>query len=135
MIKANRNQLGNVRNPYQGPVKKVLCVCSAGLLRSPSMADLLHAEFGLNTRACGSSKDFALIPITEALIYWAEEIVFVNHDNYDDLDEEEKELLRVLEKPISILSIPDDYDWGNLILKEIIFDQYVSRVKLNGQDL
>lgn len=30
MIKANRNQLGNVGNQFQGTTKKILCVCSAG---------------------------------------------------------------------------------------------------------
>lgn len=34
MIKSNRNAMGNAANPYQGNYKKVLCVCSAGLLRS-----------------------------------------------------------------------------------------------------
>lgn len=74
MQKAKRNQLGNTTNPYQGPAKKVLCVCSAGLLRSPTMAQVLAERVGYNTRACGTSQEYALIPVTEALLFWADEI-------------------------------------------------------------
>jgi len=35
MIKGKRNQLANVGNRFQTQVKKVVVVCSAGLLRSP----------------------------------------------------------------------------------------------------
>lgn len=80
MQKAKRNQLGNTTNPYQGPAKKVLCVCSAGLLRSPTMAQVLANTKGYNTRACGTSQDYALIPITEALLFWAEEIHLVKDE-------------------------------------------------------
>ena len=55
-MNSNYNRLGNSRNIYQGKDKRVLCVCSAGLLRSPTAANVLHKEFGYNTRACGSLK-------------------------------------------------------------------------------
>ena len=79
MIIAKLNQLANVGNPFQGKAKKVLCVCSAGLLRSPTLANVLHRQFGFNTRAVGYCQEYALIPISQALIWWADEIVFVNH--------------------------------------------------------
>ena len=48
------NRLGNSKNPYQGDFKKVLCVCSAGLLRSPTAAWVLsNAPFNFNTREIG----------------------------------------------------------------------------------
>lgn len=134
MIKATRNQLANVSNPYQGVKHKQLFVCSAGLLRSPTAANKIHKEFGHNTRACGSSKDFALIPISEALIQWADEIVFVNQDNLDDLDKEEKDLISCLDKTISVLSIPDEHDWGNPELEEIILKQFLQRKKMIIQE-
>ena len=80
MENATRNQLSNVSNYFQGNAKKVLCVCSAGLLRSPTVANVLHQELGYNTRAVGTAKEYALIPITEALVAWADEIVFVDED-------------------------------------------------------
>lgn len=134
MIKATRNQLANVSNPYQGNKPKLLFVCSAGLLRSPTAANKIHKEFGYNTRACGSSKDFALIPISEALIQWADEIVFVNQDNLDDLDKEEKDLISCLDKTISVLAIPDEHDWGNPDLEDIILKQFLQRKKMIIQE-
>jgi predicted protein tyrosine phosphatase len=135
MIKGTRNQLANVSNQFQGKKKKVLTVCSAGLLRSPTTANVLHKQYGFNTRACGSCKDFALIPISEALIMWADEIIFVNADNFIDLDFDEKELMKDLEKVYAVLDIPDVYDWGDSNLESIILDQYNKRVKLNGMDI
>ena len=44
-MKSTLNQLANINNPYQGKSKKVLCLCSAGLLRSPTAANVLHREF------------------------------------------------------------------------------------------
>lgn len=134
MIKATRNQLANVGNQFQGTKPKILFVCSAGLLRSPTAANVIHKEFGLNTRACGSGKDFALIPISEALIQWADEIVFMNKENLEDLDSEENLLISDLEKKISVLNIPDDHDWGSEELEKIIFNKYVGRQKMIIQE-
>lgn len=134
MIKATRNQLGNVSNQFQGKTSKILFVCSAGLLRSPTAANVVHKRLGLNTRAVGSCKDFALIPISEALITWADEIVFVNADNLLDLDGEEKVLISDLDKIISVLNIPDEFDWGSSQLEDIIFEQFVKRKKIIIQE-
>lgn len=119
MIKATRNQLGNVSNPWQGRAKKVLCVCSACLLRSPTAANVLHKKFGFNTRACGTAKEFALIPISEALLYWADLVVFVNQENYDNLSEEERALI----KDSVILDIPDNFTYGDSDLEDEVVDQ------------
>lgn len=126
MINGTRNQLGNVSNKFQTNAKRVLAVCSAGLLRSPTTANILHKQFGFNTRACGSCKEFALIPITEALILWADEIVFVNHDNWFDLDEEEQNLIRDSEVTVRILDIPDEHCWGEPELEQEIINQWKS---------
>ena len=73
MQKLSFNQIANTQNPYQGDAVKALCVCSAGLLRSPTIAKVL-TERGYNTRAAGMSQEYALIPVTPALIAWADEI-------------------------------------------------------------
>lgn len=125
MIEATRNQITNIMNPHQSKGKKVLCVCSAGLLRSPTLADVLHKELGYNTRAVGTAKNFALIPITEALIYWADEIVFVDEDCKDYLDIDTREELKNVEAEITTLDIPDVYDGGTKELEEICLQQYI----------
>jgi predicted protein tyrosine phosphatase len=65
------NRLGNAKNEYQTKVKKVLCVCSAGMLRSPTLANVLHEKFGYNTRAVGYSPHFALVPLDQVHLKWA----------------------------------------------------------------
>lgn len=124
MIEGKRNQLGNVCNKFQTKAKRVLCVCSAGLLRSPTLANILHTEFGFNTRAVGADKEYALIPITQALIWWADEIVFVNQDAYDMLDEEEKVEIQDTGATVKILNVEDDYDWMDEQLRLELMVQY-----------
>lgn len=69
------------KNPWQGGDKKVLFICSMGLLRSATAARMYAGQF--NTRAAGTSAD-ALVPLSPLLIAWADEIVFVNKINYDE---------------------------------------------------
>lgn len=124
MITATRNQLANITNPYQTEAKRVLCVCSAGLLRSPTMANTLHQEYGYNTRACGSNEEFALIPISVALMCWADEIVFVDRDNYNNTHREEGYAHIIKNKRVVVLDIPDQFSWNQEELVEIIKEQY-----------
>ena len=124
MIKGMRNQLSNVGNQFQGKAKKVLAVCSAGLLRSPTLANVLHRQYGFNTRAVGSCKEFALIPISQALIWWADEIVFVNQENFDDLDEEEKEEIESVGVKVTVLNILDDFNWNDPELQALLLQEY-----------
>lgn len=73
------NRIHNARNPYQGNFRKVLCVCSAGLLRSPTIAWILsNPPYNFNTRAVGVDESFALIPLDEVLLSWADDVVFVH---------------------------------------------------------
>lgn len=106
MIKSTRNQMGNAGNVYQNPDKRVLCVCSAGLLRSPTLAQYLQETFGYNTRACGTAEEYALVPISEALVHWADLVVFVNDDNYRAVARED--ILQ--DKEIVTLDLPDEFE-------------------------
>lgn len=117
----NRNRLANVGNPYQGKRKRVLCVCSAGLLRSPTAAWILsNAPFNFNTRAVGSTAEYALIPLDAGHVAWADEFIV--------MEEYQAEAVRQLQellddsargfdfsenktKPIHVLSVPDVYGY------------------------
>lgn len=129
MIKGKRNQLANVGNRFQTQVKKVVVVCSAGLLRSPTAANVLHTKYGFNTRAVGADKEFALIPLTQALIWWADEIVFVNYDAFLLLDQEEKDEIESVAVKVIILKIEDDFDWMDADLRYAIQWQYEEKMK------
>ena len=125
------NRLANTKNPYQGKFKKVLCVCSAGLLRSPSLAWVLsNPPYNCNTRAAGMDNEYALVPVDEVLLEWCEEIVCAEKSHADDL----KELFRGnenLKKPIVVLDIPDSYRMRDPKLIAIINDQ-LTRMNYSG---
>lgn len=129
MIKGKRNQLANVGNRFQTQVKKVVVVCSAGLLRSPTAANALYVEYGFNTRAVGADKEFALIPLTQALIWWADELVFVNRDAFSMLDQEEKDEIECVGVKLVFLNIEDDFDWMDATLRCEILEQYEAKRK------
>lgn len=120
MVKSTMNQLSNVTNKYQTDAKRVLSICSAGMLRSPTVSNVLYAEYGYNTRSCGAS-DFALIPLSLALIMWADEIVIVDNSVLRYITQDERELMG---DKVVMLSIPDDYEWNNDELVDIIKKQY-----------
>lgn len=134
MIEASLNQLANVTNPFQGKTRKVLCVCSAGLLRSPTLANVLHKELGYNTRAVGTAKNFALIPLSEALIAWADEIVFTDTACLDYLDTETEEEIGLYECPVFVLDIPDVHNYGDAELEKACLEQYTCAEPINKGD-
>lgn len=107
------NAMHNAHNPNQGKIKRILCVCSAGLLRSPTLAGELYKR-GYNTRAAGVH-DYALIPIDKVLLHWADEIIFVQHDLKKYV-----EGINDFKGTITELQIPDQFPWRDPELVEII---------------
>lgn len=128
MLKLTMNRLGNAFNRHQTDTRKVLCLCSAGLLRSPTTANVLHAEFGYNTRAAGVAEEYALIPVDEVLLEWADEIVCVEPSVRDRLlnwiGGEGNRSNERWTKKITVLNIPDQYEWNDPRLRELILQQY-----------
>lgn len=114
------NRMGNVRSPYQTDAKKVLCLCSAGMLRSPTMANVLHQEYGYNTRAAGVSQEYALIPIDATLNHWADEIVLANGDVFEEYIQKYNNG----SKRTVVLDLPDKYEWNDPELVALIKKQY-----------
>ena len=120
------NRLSNTKNPYQGTAKKVLCVCSGGLLRSPTAAEVLSREpFNFNTRACGISDEFSLILVDDVLLEWADELVCFDVNAQIGLKERTK-------KPVINLSIPDRFAFRDKELVSTIAERYVQAVKEQG---
>ena len=67
-------------NRNQGDTKKVLCVCTAGILRSASISTVLTQEYGYNTRVVGCDPN-ALCHIEWQHVAWADEIVCANEEH------------------------------------------------------
>jgi predicted protein tyrosine phosphatase len=98
-------------NSYQGDYKRVLTVCSANMLRSPTIAVVLSMPpYDYNTRSAGTHS-FALVPVTEDLLMWADEIVCA--DTEHALVIRDKLMEYQLDKPIVNLRIPDNYEYRN----------------------
>lgn len=119
------NRIANSSNPYQGKFKRVLCVCSAGLLRSPTTAVVLSQEpYNFNTRAAGIEEDFALIPVDEVLLGWADEIVCMT-------PKQEKQLKKMANSntPVICLDISDSYAYRDPELIELIRKNYDAATK------
>lgn len=114
--KENRKE--NSKNPYQGDFKKVLCVCSAGLLRSPTAALVLSQEpFNFNTRAAGVEKEYALVLVDEVLLEWADEIVCMEEWQKTFLDKH-------TDKPVICLNVEDSYPYRHPELMKQIREKY-----------
>ena len=103
-----------VRNEYQGPDIRALCVCSVGMLRSPTLANILLGKGGYNVRACGSEVSMALIPISANLVHWADKIFFVNSENFQqalDVFRGTPEETMIKQKAV-IFNIEDSHDYN-----------------------
>lgn len=96
---------GAVRNPFQGDDKKVLFVCSMGILRSATGSRIYGHKY--NTRSAGTHPE-ALTVLTKLQLMWADEIVFVNKENFDEADRVH-DLSDMMPK-IKVLHIPDQFE-------------------------
>lgn len=131
MIK--RNQMGVIFNAYQGTAKKVLTVCSAGCLRSPTAAHILSSSpYNFNTRCAGISPEYAIIPVTEALIVWADVILVMDSCQQRQINE----MQNIIAKDASVmfeydyktvinLEIEDDYGYRDPQLVEIMQTKFM----------
>lgn len=113
----------NSRNQWQGPWPRVLCVCSAGLLRSPTLAWVLsNPPYNCNTRAAGSHKEYALVPVDKVLLEWAQIVVFVSGQNRTRVAEEGFQIAGVT----YVLNVPDCYSFRSPELVKAIEKELVS---------
>ncbi len=120
------NRLANAANRFQGDRPRVLCVCSAGLLRSPTVAWILSNEpFGFNNRAAGSSPAFALIPVDDVLIHWADKIVFVKQENFEEVLTK----FDIARKDSIILDLLDEFEFRDPELVRIATAQLIEAFK------
>lgn len=119
------SRIRNSANPHQGKAKRVLCVCSAGLLRSPTAANVLHRMFGYNTRSVGIEPTYALVPVDEVLLCWADEIVTMTADQARRIQAQWPDLAL---PSIKVLNIDDAYGFMDPTLVRLIEDRYMDAV-------
>jgi predicted protein tyrosine phosphatase len=125
------NRLGNCKNPYQTQAKRVLCVCSAGLLRSPTAANVLHKKYGFNTRAAGCVEEYALVPVDRALLEWADEVVFMEHGHMQIVCQNFEDWFS---SSMVVLDVPDEFEWNHPELCKLILDRYEDSLNYGSDD-
>ena len=117
-------------NQFQGDYKRVLTVCSAGILRSATAAHVLcQRPFNFNTRNVGTAP-YALIPLTDDLIMWADEVVCMENEHKNVVMN--KMMSMDLYKPITVLDIEDIYEYRNPKLVKLIKQRYKERTDDKG---
>lgn len=107
-------------NQYQGSSVRIVFVCSVGMLRSPT-AQMVATGLGFNARACGSDTELALIPLSCNLIDWAQHVVFMNSDNFEEALQTFAPVgydVDIKQKAI-VWDIRDDYNYGDNVLWNI----------------
>lgn len=114
MNATRKNALWNCKNPNQGDFLKILCLCSAGLLRSPTIVWVLTRETDHNCRAAGVN-DYALIQCDEVLVEWADLIICSDSDVWNTF----KNNFNTDKEPLN-LNIPDNFNYREPELIKLI---------------
>lgn len=115
------NRIHNVSNPYQGDTKKVLCVCSAGLLRSPTLAHLLSGDpWNYNTRAVGTDVGHALIPLEVVHLVWADLIICMNGEQEHYIKEMQNSIKWKVRAKVVCINVPDTFEYREPALLELL---------------
>lgn len=98
----NQYMLG--KNPLQGKDKRVLFVCTGGILRSATGAHWAAKEKGWNTRSCGIL-DESIPPIHKNLLEWADVIYCMEPEHMDFI----RNMGWHFVTKSTMLEIPDNY--------------------------
>ncbi len=118
------SRMRNSDNPHQGKFKKVLCVCSAGLLRSPTAAHILSAEpFNFNTRSVGCRSEYALIPLDKVHIAWADTIICFEKEHAVIIANMQEEMCWATPE-VKLVDCPDDFGYRDPQLVEYLTSKF-----------
>lgn len=112
-----------IKNMHQGIAPRVLFVCSAGLLRSPTAAAYANSSYGWNTRSAGSEPAYALIPVTQTLLDWADMVVFVNEENEHSVLQSFAQTFKSV-----TIDVEDSYDYMDPDLLNILHRELAQKV-------
>lgn len=105
----------------EGDETLALFVCSVGMLRSPTAAQWASENLGWNTRSAGID-EYALIPINERLLNWADRIFCMDkkHSNAIPLE---------FRKKVKVMHIPDNFNRNDKVLIDLISFYFKNTLK------
>ena len=99
------------RPANEGTAARWLFVDDRGVIKSAT-AQLLAGNVNINARACGAEVQSALIPASLQLANWAQKIVFLDQQSYDDFavlfQDYQLDLLSAQAKSVT-LDLPNTY--------------------------
>jgi predicted protein tyrosine phosphatase len=111
------SHLGQLNLRAQGDFKRVLFVCSGGMLRSATASHIFAAEpYNWNTRAAGIM-DGAIVTVDHKLCEWAQEIYVMGTEHARAISEKFK---GQYDSKVQILGIPDQYFYREPMLVEYL---------------
>ena len=118
-----RERIMNAQNYNQryDKYQRVLCICSGGLLRSPTTAWVLANDpFNYNTRSAGIDSHHALTLVDDVIVEWADIIVVMNKTQKHQLLEAYD--LKNADKLIVVMNLPDRFQYRDPELVQKIKD-------------
>lgn len=83
---------------------------------------LSNEPYNYDTRSCGTDGPYSPVPLSRALVNWAQEIVCAEHLHSGHVNTILKEM--GIERPVKVLRIPDEYDLREPRLVELIKERY-----------
>ncbi len=98
-------------------MKHILFICSQNKLRSPTAEQLYSEAPGLEVASAGLNND-AEVPVTPELLEWSDRIFVMERNHRNRLTKKFKPHLQG--KRITVLDIPDDYDFMDEVLLMIL---------------
>lgn len=109
------------------PMKHLLFICSQNRLRSPTAERVFSQWPGIEARSAGLNSD-ATLPLSPDLIEWAHVIVVMEQTHKKKLTK--KFRAHLTGKPVISLGIPDDYEFMQPELVDLLKIRVPMRVEL-----
>lgn len=125
---AQRPHLGQLNLQAQGPNRRVLFVCSGGMLRSATSAHWAASILDWNTRSAGTM-DAALPPIHKNLAEWAEVIYCMEPEHAAYV----KKKFPWAKDKVEVLDIPDCFYYRHPKLVELLEQRFAEELKKVSQ--
>jgi predicted protein tyrosine phosphatase len=125
--RARRCLAGGASPPMSDPKTKLLFICSRNQWRSPTAEAVFKNHPRYAARSAGTT-DRARIKVTDCHIGWADLIFCMERKHADKLREQFAR--EIGNKPVITLRIPDDYQFMDPELTELLRDKLAEHLEL-----
>ena len=106
---------------------RILFVCSENRLRSPTAAAVFSEYEGVEAISAGTNADCET-PVSGDLIEWADVILVMENSHRNKVAKKFRPLLK--DKKLSVLHIPDDFDFMDPLLVRILRNRVPQYVRV-----